>query len=395
MQRDTIPFLDVSRPGFSTRSDDMKQARKAFWCARTPFGLAILRHRQAGELLRDKRLRQGSYAWPDTCGLTGSFAEFWKRSVIALEGTSHKEQRRAAQAALNEDAIRALEPQFTALAQHLLDRLRSGRDFDFLAGFSQPYAARAIGILLDLDEDTADTMGRDASTLGLAMGIDAKIHESAVNAAADRLMDLARILIGRVRDGTDKTGFTARLMADADLPDQAIEDLIVISIFGGVDTTRAQLAFAMALFAEHPRQWTALKANPDRIPAAIEEVIRTRPTTTWSTREAVEDIPFGGITIQKGETLHIWVNATGTDPAIDADTGFDVTTTRKSHFGFGGGAHHCLGHFVARTDMACALRVLVENWREIHLSATPAYLPDSGNTSPRSMPLRPVWEALG
>ena len=86
--------------------------------------------------------------------------------------------------------------------------------------------------------------------------------------------------------------------------------------------------------------------------------------------------------------MHILVNATGTDPATGHDGVFDIRRKRKSHFGFGGGAHHCLGHFVARTDMAAALGVMVRRWRLIHLNGTPEFLPDSGNTSPLKLPLR-------
>jgi hypothetical protein len=42
-----------------------------------------------------------------------------------------------------------------------------------------------------------------------------------------------------------------------------------------------------------------------------------------------------------------------------SDTGsFDITAQRKPHFGFAGGAHHCLRHLVARSDMSGALPLL-------------------------------------
>ena len=208
-------------------------------------------------------------------------------------------------------------------------------------------------------------------------------------------MVLADTLIERVAAGEDGESFVARLVRESKTHGaqdrQALKDLIVIAIFGGVDTTRAQLGFAMALFAEHPDQWTWLRANRDRVPQAIEEIIRMRPTTTWSTREALETFELDGVEVRVGETVHVLVHATGTDPAVGGEARFDVTADRKIHFGFGGGAHHCLGQLVARTDMARALGVLLENWREVRLAGTPDYLPDSGNTSPRAMPLAPVW----
>ena len=57
-------YLDFEKEGFSTKSEDVKAARE-HWCARTPYGYAVLSHHHVGHLLRDKRLRQGSYAWPE------------------------------------------------------------------------------------------------------------------------------------------------------------------------------------------------------------------------------------------------------------------------------------------------------------------------------------------
>lgn len=391
MPDDPLPYLDMTVPGFSTRSEEVVRARSQSWCASTPFGLAVLRHRHAGLILRDRRLRQGSYAWPETCGLSGSFAEFWRRSLIGQEGAPHKALRRIAQTALSNEFVEGLTDGFEAEAAALLAP-HQGAGLEFMADFSEPFAGCAVTLLLGLRREDAPSIARDASTLGLAMGLDAAAHQTAINAACDRLSALARDLIARVRSGQDRTSYVARLMAGAErISDQELVDLIVISIFGGVDTTRAQLGFAMVLFAKHPDQWDWLRQNPEGIPAAIEEIVRTRPTTTWSTREAVEDFEMDGVQIRAGQTVHIFVHATGTDPLAVAYEGFDVTAPRKTHFGFGGGAHHCLGQFVARTDMACALRVLLRSWRRIELDGAPDMLPDSGNTAPLRLPLRITW----
>lgn len=383
-----LPYLDMTAPGFSTRGLGVRAARAAHWCARTPFGLAVLRHRQAGQILRDRRFRQGSHDWPRKMSLRGSFAEFWMRSVISLEGEDHKLQRRAAQAALSEDYILGLCSGFELIAEDLLRA--QPESFDFVDGFSEPFAGRAIALLLGLPQAQAATLAKDASTLGLAMGVDAKQHQVAVNAATDRLMSLSDDLISNGKPGTFVPRLIEATKAVGAIDQQALRDLIVISIFGGVDTTRAQLAFAVALFADSPQHWTRLRSAPETVPQAVEEVIRTRPTTTWATREACEPVTLDGVEIATGTTVHILVHATGTDPSAGHIAGFDPFAKRKRHFGFGGGAHHCLGQFVARTDMACALRVMLRKVSRIELAGTPHYLPDSGNTSPRTMPVRLV-----
>lgn len=383
-----LPYLDLTAPDFSTRGPEVQAARAAHWCARTPFGLAVLRHRQAGQILRDRRFRQGSHDWPRKMSLHGSFADFWMRSVISLEGDSHKLQRRAAQAALSEDFVLGLRGGFEEIAKDLLADLPE--TFDFVEQFSEPFAGRAIALLLGLPVERAADLAADASTLGLAMGVDAKRHEGAVNAATGRLMGLADELLLHGAPGSFVPRLVDAAAALGMTDEQTLRDLIVISIFGGVDTTRAQLAFAIALFAETPHHWTRLRVAPEMIPQAIEEIIRTRPTTTWATREACETVTLNEVAIPSGTTVHILVNASGTDPAAGHVAGFNPFAKRKPHFGFGGGAHHCLGQFVARTDMACALGVLLRGVARFEMAGAPDYLPDSGNTSPRCLPVRMI-----
>jgi len=223
------------------------------------------------------------------------------------------------------------------------------------------------------------------------MGVECKRHEATVNAACDRLTDLSRELVARARSGKDKTSYVAGLVSrfeGSGLEEIDLLDMIVISIFGGVDTTRSQLGLGLSLFMDNPKQWQTLRNDPSLTADAVEEIIRARPTTTWVTREAVEDFEYGGVSIARGTTLHLLVHASARDPQICETPEFDITIRRKRHFGFGGGAHHCIGHLVARTDIACALGALAETFGDVEPDGKAEWLPDSGNTSPATLPIR-------
>lgn len=386
-----LPFLDFANPQFSTRSEEVKQARDAHWCARTPYGLAVLRYRETGMLLRDRRLRQGSHAWPEKHDLRGSFAEFWKRSVISREGEAHRRLRDICVPVLSDDFIAGLVPAFEQSAEDLCTGIAQRGGCDFQEDFAIPFAGQAICSLLGIETREWRSISHDASDLGLAMGVECKRHEPTFNAACERLTNLARDLVERARRGEDRDSYVAGLVARFDrsgLPEVDLLDLIVISIFGGVDTTRSQLGLGLSLFMDHPDQWAALRADPDLAPSAVEEIIRMRPTTTWVTREAIEDFRFGGVDIAEGTTLHLLAHASAFDPAICDHPDFDITIRRKRHFGFGGGAHHCIGHLVARTDIACALRVLSASFERIESDGPASWLPDSGNTAAVTLPVR-------
>ena len=116
--------------------------------------------------------------------------------------------------------------------------------------------------------------------------------------------------------------------------------------------------------------------------------MRVSPTTTWVTREALADFTFDGLAIKAGTTIHLFCESAGTDPRGGYDLAFDITAAgRPPHLAFGGGAHYCLGHLVARADMSAALAVLARRLGEPRVSGEPVWLPCSGNTGPARLPL--------
>jgi cytochrome P450 len=144
----------------------------------------------------------------------------------------------------------------------------------------------------------------------------------------------------------------------------------------------------MQVFLEHAGQWRLLGERPELGAAAVEEVMRVRPTTTWVTREALADFTFDGLDIRAGTTVHLFCESAGTDTAQAGGEKFDITATgRPPHFGFGGGIHYCLGHYVARADMGTALTVLAGRMGDPRPEGEAVWLPDSGNTGPVRLPI--------
>lgn len=162
---------------------------------------------------------------------------------------------------------------------------------------------------------------------------------------------------------------------------------MVFLAFAGMETTRNQLGLAVQTLLGHPGQWELLGQRPDLGAGAVEEVMRVNPTVTWITREAVDDVDFHGLRVPAGTVVQVLSHATGTDPSAMPDPTFDITATRPPHLGFGAGAHHCLGHYVARVDMAVALPMLAARLRHARPDGPGQWLPMSGNTGALRFPL--------
>ena len=96
---------------------------------------------------------------------------------------------------------------------------------------------------------------------------------------------------------------------------------------------------------------------------------------------------YKDLDITQGMVIHIYNIPVGADPRKYDPTAFDITQARAPHFGFGGGIHHCLGHYVARVDMREALLALTARIPTFRIAAGAEYLPDSGNTGPTRLPI--------
>lgn len=105
------------------------------------------------------------------------------------------------------------------------------------------------------------------------------------------------------------------------------------------------------------------------------------------TREAVETFEHNGLVIEKGTTVHLFTQTSGTDPQAFPNPELDLLGEHPPHYGFGGGVHHCLGHFIARADMSEALPLIASRITNMRLNGQDEWMPDSGNTGPIKLPI--------
>lgn len=388
---DELPYLPVSDPSFSVQSEAVRAARAAGWAARTPYGLAVLRYDAVNRLIKDRRLRQGSWAWPAHNGVTGPFADWWGGWLLNLEGEDHARLRRLLNPAFSPKALTALTPRFVALAEELVDGFAPTGECEYVSQFAEPYAARVIAILLGLPESDWKEIARVSATIGLSLGVRFREDLPKIEAALDQLFAYCSDVIADRRANPREDFATAIVQAQSEDERLSYDELLnamALMVFGGFDTTRNQLGLAMQTFADHPDQWELLADNPELGRVAVEEVMRVAPTVTWVTREALEDFEFDGLEIKAGTTVHLFSESSGTDPLRFENPAFDITVEgRPPHFGFGAGAHHCIGHFVARIDMAVALPVLARRMRNLRVGQGSDWMPLSGNTGPNRLPL--------
>ena len=161
--------------------------------------------------------------------------------------------------------------------------------------------------------------------------------------------------------------------------------LVVNLLAGGIDTTAAQLAHAVRLFAEHPGQWQLLAGNPHLAPRAVDEVLRFEPVTPFTARICLEDIEYDGVVFPAGTIVAICAERGNRE----GDEDFDIAADRDGRLlTFGAGPHFCLGANLARAELEEALAFLAPRMPDLRLDGPVRFGGIEGIYGIDALPLR-------
>nr|ABI22127.1 cytochrome P450 hydroxylase [Streptomyces lavendulae] len=178
-------------------------------------------------------------------------------------------------------------------------------------------------------------------------------------------------LIERRRATPGDDLFTALIRA-RDEDDRLSEKELIEMSFGllvaGMETTASQLANFLYLLFRNPDQLELLRAKPELVPNAVEELLRFVPLLAVDQPSvAREDVTLGGVLIRAGETVVPSMNSANRDADVfENPQRIDVTRENNPHLAFSHGAHHCVGAQLARMEMVTALRSLLVRFPGLH-----------------------------
>ena len=148
---------------------------------------------------------------------------------------------------------------------------------------------------------------------------------------------------------------------DGTLAEHELVAVTIELIHAGFETTSNFVCNGLHLLLQHPEQLAALTANLELLPDAINEMLRYEsPAPMPLPRVAVDDVEIGGKTIRRGDTVVVALAAANRDPAhFTNPESFDIHRTNNNFISFGFGAHHCLGHALARLESTEMFTVLL------------------------------------
>jgi cytochrome P450 len=268
---------------------------------------------------------------------------------------------------------------------------------DFLREVAAELPLQVIASLLDVPQ--ADRHQIFEWTTAFVDYADRDLGESSdrLREAAAGVARYGRELIARkrVRPGDDMLS----IVIAAELPDErgtprrlADEELLPflsLLLVAGSETTRNAIAGGLLALVEHPAELARLRAEPDRITGAVEEVLRWTSPTAYNRRTATRDVELGGRKLRAGDKVTHWYPSANRDERVFAEPfRFDLARAPNPHLAFGHGAHHCLGASLARTEVRVVFEELLPRIDELELDGAVEWARSNKHTGIRHLPVR-------
>jgi cytochrome P450 len=309
-----------------------------------------------------------------------------------IDPPEHRIFKRLINAYLSPAVVAQWEDDTRTIVTDLIDAFVEQGSCDFMEQFARPLPGLAFfDLVLHAPPDQLAEVNRlsTAASIPTAPG--------AMEARATMLEWISDFVAERRDQPPRDDVVDAVLRADIDgraITHEEIVGVIQLLIFGGLDTTAGALGMMMLRFCEDPEIPARLRARPELIPDAAEELLRLDAPFVFIARTATRDVELGGQTIAEGDKVLISFASANRDDAefaCPAEADFERDSNR--HVAFGAGPHRCAGSHLARMNIRVALEQLVSRLHDIRLQegAGPVEFHSGFSRTPVEVPI--VFEA--
>jgi cytochrome P450 len=285
---------------------------------------------------------------------------------IMMDPPEHDRLRALVSRVFTPRRVEGMEPMIREVIREFLAPLEGATSFDAVADFSANFPVEIISRMLGVPEGERQVI-RERLDLSLhrepgeleptpegmqaIMETGIYLYELAAskrkNPGDDMISRLTQVTVDR-GDGVE-TG----------LDDEEIAGFATLLGGAGAETVTKLVGNAVMLFARHPEQWQQIVDDPDKIPRAVEEILRILPPSQYQGRFSLADREFEGGTVPAGfPVLLLTGAATRDERAFENADAFDISRTPGISIGFGHGVHSCLGAALARMESRVALEEL-------------------------------------
>lgn len=342
--------------------------------------------------------------WKKAPAMEGGSPSPWERlireTITFKEGEDHARLRRHVSRTFTPRAVGRLAPRIEACVRSALaDAVAAGDPVDLVGALSSRVPMQVLGSLLGVPPEMDAEFCRHAVRLQNAINplSDATALAEA-DVAATRFEELIGLLIDRAQASPGDDLLSALVRPDAgdgdgrqDGPLSRVElvGIVTAIIMAGAETTGSLVNHGMLALLRNPAQLALLRADPRRLPAAVEELARFDFPTKFVTRYTLAPIEIGGTRIGAGELIFGALGSANRDPRVFPEPDrLDLSRVPGPTLTFGAGAHFCLGASLARAEAAEMIGQLVGRFPDLALAGEPSFAPHFNIRLMTKLPVR-------
>ncbi|MFJ9417099.1 cytochrome P450 [Streptomyces sp. NPDC101227] len=310
--------------------------------------------------------------------------------ILGMDPPDHTRLRSLVAKAFTVRQVEKLRPQVKELTSELLDELEAaGPPADLVDRYALPIPVAVICRLLGVPTEDRPRF---------RVWSDAALSTSSLTAAEfDANLEELRAYMGQLIEGhrrEPRDDLMTALIDARDVGDRLSElelvDLCVGILVAGHETTATQIPNFVLALLDHPEQLALLRAKPELIGGAVEELLRFVPLGSGAgqPRYAKEDIDVGGTLVRAGDPVLVAVGAANRDALRFGEPGkLDISRGGNQHLGFGHGVHHCLGAPLARLELQEAIGALIGRFPGLHVAGDVEWKSQMLVRGPRVLPV--------
>jgi hypothetical protein len=332
-------------------------------------------------LLRNKDMssnpatgRPGSYSAKFVASFSQARMEDFLGSMLWKDDPEHRRLRSLVSKPFAAKEVELQRPAIRARAERLLDEIE-GQRFDVIQALADPLPVMVIGDMLGVESGKREEFKRwsEETVLGIFNPLRTAQETELTARAAQHLRAYFANAV-KERRKVPGTDLISALIAATDGDSQPLTDDEVLAqcfllLLAGNVTTTDLIGNAVRVLLMHPDQLATLRAEPERLANAIEEVLRYDSPVVQATRIVSEDMTVGGCPFHKGQTVQVSLSSANRDPRANPDPDrFDIRRAEIRHQSFGGSRHLCLGAHLARVEAQEAVSALLQRHPKLELA---------------------------
>ncbi|HTM85008.1 MAG TPA: cytochrome P450 [Mycobacterium sp.] len=317
------------------------------------------------------------------------------RTLIHMDDPQHHKMRAIVADWFRPKAMRAMKARVDELAKRYVDRMAEiGPECDFVADIALNYPLYAIMSLLGLPEQDFPRMLRLTQEL---FGGDDDEYRRGITPEEQLpvLLDFFAYFDTLTADRrAQPTQDLASTIANAHIDGEPLSEVDIASYYvliatAGHDTTSAAISGGLRALIENPDQRDRLRANPELMPTAVDEMIRWVTPVKEFMRTATADTTVRGVPIAKGESVYLSYVSANRDEDVFADPfTFDVGRDPNKHLAFGYGVHFCVASALARMEINSFFTELLPRLDSIELAGEPQLISTTFVGGIKHLPIR-------